>query len=104
MKSGFPKSRSASTRRRPPSNFTEPLKIKLSGKDDAPLSMAQLRDGLYEAVRRLLPYENNYRVKRVALYLTVIDETGTSVQIEHSGEWTIFPYQCAADDFDDRLP
>jgi hypothetical protein len=102
VKSGFPKnSRSSSARRRSPSVYSEPLKIKIAGKDDAPLSISQLRDGVYEAVRQLLPYDKHYRVKRVALYLTVIDENGQPVQISPTGEWTIYPYQCAAEDFDD---
>jgi hypothetical protein len=51
-------------------------------------------------VRRLLPYDKHYRVKRAAIYLTVIDENGHPVQISQTGEWTIYPYQCAAEDFD----
>jgi len=62
--------------------------------------MPQLRDGLYETVRRLLPYDKHYRVKRAAIYLTVIDENGQPVQISQTGEWTIYPYLCAAEDFD----
>jgi hypothetical protein len=101
VKPSFPKKHSRSTSpRRSSASFSDPLKIKLAGKDDAPLSMSQLRDGLYETVRRLLPYDKHYRVKRAAIYLTVIDENGQPVQLSPSGEWTIYPYLCAAEDFD----
>lgn len=101
MKSRRPKNSRTIPPRRRSSAFSEPLKIKIAGKDDAPLSVTQLRDGLYEALRRLLPYDKNYRLKRAALYLTVIDENGQPVQIPPTGEWTIYPYQCAAEDFED---
>lgn len=76
------------------------LKIRLCGKDDAPLSIAQLRDGLYQAARELMPYGQNYRIKSAVLYLTVIDVDGQPVQISRTGEIKIYPYKCAADDFD----
>ncbi|MFA5952722.1 MAG: hypothetical protein WC807_20880 [Hyphomicrobium sp.] len=85
---------------RPPTSRTsDALKIRLCGKDDVPLSMKQLRDGLYQAARELLPYEKNYRARSITLYLTVIDENGRPVKISRTGEIKIYPYKCAADDF-----
>jgi hypothetical protein len=101
VKPSFPKKTSRSTpQRRSSASFPNHLKVNLADKDDAPLSMSLLRDGLYETVRRLLPYDKRYRVKRAAIYLTVIDENGQPVQISPTGEWTIYPYQCAAEDFE----
>jgi len=74
------------------------FKIKLRGKDGAPLSMRQMREGLLEAAKRLEPYAANYRAKWVTVYLTVVDENGQPVQIDPRGEWTIFPYNSAADE------
>lgn len=75
------------------------FKIKLRGKDNAALSIREIRDGLYEAVRRLSVYEGTYRAKWVTLYLTMIDEDGNEVLPERSGEWTLYPYKSAADEF-----
>ena len=74
------------------------FKIKLRGKDNAPLSMRELREGLMEAARQLEPYEANYRAKWATLYLTFVDGNGQPVQIDPKGEWTIFPYKSAADE------
>lgn len=74
------------------------FKIKLRGKDNVPLSMQELRQGLYDAARRLERYEGNYRAKWVTIYLTMVDENGQEVRIDKSGEWTIFPYKSAADE------
>lgn len=76
---------------------TTASRIKLRGKDGAPLSMPELRDGLYDAARQLERYEA-YRVKWVTLYLTLVDENGSEVRIQPSGEWTIYPYKSAADE------
>lgn len=73
------------------------LKIKLLGKDGAPLSLRELKQGLYEAAHRLAEYGGTYRAKSAALYLTIVDEDGTPVRLERSGEWRIFPYRSAAD-------
>lgn len=75
------------------------LTIKLRGKDDAPLSMPSLRQGLYDIARNLLRYEK-YRVKGVTVCLTVVDEKGQEVVIKQSGTWTLYPYQAAADDYE----
>lgn len=76
------------------------FRIRLRGKEGAPLSMREIRDGLYEAVRKLMAYDADYRAKWVTLYLTAIDEDGNEVRFNAKGEWTIYPYKCAADEFD----
>lgn len=73
------------------------FKIKLRGKDNAPLSMTEMRQGLYEIVHKLARYEA-YRAKWVTLYLTLVDENGNEVRINEKGEWTIYPYKSAADE------
>jgi len=73
------------------------FKIKLRGKDNAPLSVQDLVQGLYEIAQRLLRYKD-YRVKWVTLYLTMIDEHGNEVKINKTGEWTLYPYKSAADE------
>ncbi|MCB1380916.1 MAG: hypothetical protein KDK89_21490 [Alphaproteobacteria bacterium] len=74
------------------------FRIKLRGQDGAPLSMAELRDGLYEATRRLRSFEGTYRAKWVTLYLTMVDEDGNEVLPDRKGEWTLYPYKSAADE------
>ena len=75
------------------------FKIRLRGKDGAPLSMTELRQGLYDIARKLQGYEA-YRAKWVTLYLTVVDEDGSEVRLDPAGEWTLFPYRSAADEHD----
>lgn len=72
-------------------------KIKLRGRDGAPLSMQELQQGLYETARRLQPYKN-YRAKWATLYLTIVDERGEEVILDRKGEWVIYPYECAAEE------
>lgn len=74
------------------------FKIKLRGKDGAPLSMREIREGLYEAARRLGAYDGTHRARWVTLYLTIIDEEGAEVLPHASGEWTLHPYKSAADE------
>jgi hypothetical protein len=74
-------------------------KVKIAGKDDAPLSMEELRDGLYHAMRELSQFQDSYRAKYATLYLTLVDESGKTVQIAPSGEWLIHPYKVAAKDY-----
>ena len=74
------------------------LKIKLRGKDDAPLTMAEFRECLLEAARKLQHYEPGYRVKFSTVYLTMIDENGDPVRINDANELTFFPYKTAADE------
>lgn len=73
------------------------FKIKLRGKDNAPLSMAELRQGFYDIVRKLKRYET-CRAKWVTVYLTLVDDDGQEVRINEKGEWTIYPYRSAADE------
>lgn len=73
------------------------LKIRLRGKDNAPLSMQELRQGLYDIARKMERYEG-YRAKWATLYLTVVDEDGNEVLIDKKGEWTLYPYRSAADE------
>ena len=87
------------TRKRTSTSESAAFKIKLRGKDNAPLSMREIRDGLYEAARRLDAYDGTHRAKWVTLYLTMIDEDGNEVLPDRSGEWTLHPYKSAADEF-----
>lgn len=73
--------------------------MRIRGKDNAPLSMPDFTQGLFELARRLKPH-SAYRVKAATLYLTVVDERGDEVTLSQSGEWSIFPYECAADHAD----
>ena len=75
------------------------LRVRIRGKDDAPLSMTDMRQGLFELARRLDEH-SAYRIKAASLYLTVIDAHGDEVTVSRSGEWSIFPYDCAADRMD----
>jgi hypothetical protein len=77
------------------------MKIRMRGKDDLPLSMSDLGQGLFELMRRLQPY-HAYRIKTATMYLTVVDERGDEVTLAKTGEWSIFPYECAADRSDPR--
>jgi hypothetical protein len=74
------------------------LKIRLRGKDNAPLSMVEVREGLLEAARTLQEYEKGYRAKYATLYLTIVDEDGQPVRINEANELTIYPYKTAADE------
>jgi len=85
--------------KKPPSNRTDndSLKIRLRGKDGAPLSMQELRQGLYDIARQLKAH-GELRAKWATLYLTLVDENGETVVIDPKGEWTIYPYDSAADE------
>lgn len=74
------------------------LKIRLRGKDGAALSMQELRDGLFEAARRLQIFEQTHRAKWATLYLTMIDEDGREVLPDGKDEWIVHPYKSAADE------
>jgi len=88
------------TRRRtgtkPPQDAT--LKVRIRGRDDAPLSIAELRQGLYQLAQKLERYDGEYRAKRSTLYLVLVDDKGQEVRINDSGEMSIFPYSSAADE------
>lgn len=81
-----------------PSGGDAAFKVRLRGKDGAPLSMQEIRDGLYETVRRLQKLDGVPRAKWVTIYLTMIDGDGTEVLPDASGTWDIFPYKSAADE------
>lgn len=74
------------------------LKIRLRGKDNVPLTMQEIRDGLMEAARKLTEYEPGYRAKFATLYLTMVDADGDPVRINEANELEIFPYKTAADE------
>lgn len=76
----------------------EPFKIKLRGKDNAPLSTHEIQQGLLETVRRLRAHDG-MRAKWLTIYATLIDEDGKEIVPDPSGEWEIYPYKCAADDY-----
>ncbi|MBY5891494.1 hypothetical protein ELH65_31815 (plasmid) [Rhizobium ruizarguesonis] len=71
----------------------------MRGKDNAPMAMSDLRQGLFELMRRLQPY-HAYRIKAATVYLAVVDERGDEVTLTKTGEWSIYPYECAADSSD----
>ena len=72
-------------------------KIHIRGRDDAPLSLSEFQQGLYELAQRLDRY-SDYRIKRATLYLTMVDQNGETVTISPTGEASLFPYRAAADD------
>jgi hypothetical protein len=76
------------------------LKVRIRGRDDAPLRMSDFKQGLFELARRLEPY-GQYRIKSANFYLTIIDERGDEVTLARTGPWSIFPYECAADRMDE---
>lgn len=96
---GPPRTRKAPTSRR----STQPgsLIIKIAAKDDAPMPIAQAREGLYELIRFLDSHAKGNRIKRATLYLTIVDDNGEPARISFNDEIVIRPYPCAADDFDE---
>ena len=76
----------------------EAFKIKLRGKDNAPLTMAEIHQGLYDIALKLKPF-GHCRAKWVTLYLTMIDEDGNEILPDPEGEWVLYPYKSAADEF-----
>ncbi len=57
------------------------------------------------ALRNERPYRErdshpDCRAAAACLYLTVVDAHGDEVTLSRSGEWSIFPYECAADRID----
>ncbi len=74
------------------------LKIRIRGKDNAPLGMDELREGLIEAARAMQEYQGGYRVKFTTIYLTMVDEKGQPVRINDANELAIYPYRSAADE------
>jgi len=93
------KTKSGRGKRGPPGDHPSTLKIRIKGKDNAPLTIGQLREGLLEAARLLAEYEPGYRVKSAGIYLTLVDEVGDPVRINSANEMTIYPYKTAAEEF-----
>lgn len=87
---------------RTPKGEGSAFKIRLRGKDGAPLSMQELRDGIYEAARYLQQFEGTLRAKWTTLYVTMVDEDGKEVLPDPSGVKEIHPYKCAADEYRER--
>jgi hypothetical protein len=77
---------------------TDALRIKVRGRDNAPLSIPEWRDALFEAARQIAQYEPDYRIKSADIYLRMVDENGTEVRINAKNEITIYPYKAAADE------
>lgn len=76
------------------------FRIRLRGKDGAPLSMNDLQQGLYEAAKELRKYDGAHRAKWATLYLTLVDEDGKEV-VPTPSEIEIYPYKSAADEYAD---
>jgi hypothetical protein len=74
------------------------FKIVILNKDGSPLSMSEIRDGCYEAVRKLFGDGRCHRAKRFAIYVTVVGHDGKEFLPDPSGEWEINPYKSAADE------
>lgn len=89
----------SSGRKPPPGDQISSLKIKLKGRDNAPLSIAELQEGFLEAARQLGQYQTGYRAKSAAIYLTLVDDDGEPVRINEANELTIYPYKTAAEEF-----
>ena len=90
-----PRRRSKIAAKQQPRDAT--LKVRIRGRDDAPLSMPDLKQGLYELARRLEEH-GAYRARRATLYLNIVDDKGQDVRLTPSGEMSIFAYPCAADE------
>ena len=82
---------------RPKNPESSAFRIKLRGKDNAPLTMTEIQQGLYDIARELSPHQG-YRAKWATLYLTMIDEDGNEVLPDPKGEWVLHPYKSAADE------
>jgi hypothetical protein len=74
------------------------LRIKLRGRDNAPLAMNEWRETLLEAARILSEYELGYRIKSADIYIRMVDQNGTQVRINDKNELTIYSYKAAADE------
>jgi|GEM_PF-6848657 len=74
------------------------LKVKLRGKDGAPLRAGELQQGFYELGRKLADF-GDVRFKWATIYLTAIDENGQEIRLDKSGEWTLHPYVSMADEY-----
>ena len=84
---------------RTPKGDNTAFRIKLRGKDNAPLPVEELKQGLYDAARWLLENAQPYRAKWATIYLSMVDEDGNEVRLNDEGEHVIYPYKSAADEF-----
>lgn len=66
--------------------------------------MRETSDGLYEVIRLLLAHDKTARIKKAALYLTIIDQDGKPARITFNDELVIFPYKAAADHYQANMP
>lgn len=66
--------------------------------------MRETSDGLYEVIRLLLPHDKTARIKKAALYLTIVDQDGRPTRITFSDELVIYPYKAAADQYQAGMP
>jgi hypothetical protein len=87
-----------SGKRTPETSEIAALRIKLKGRDNAPMTMSEWRETVLQAVRELLKYETGYRIKSADIYIRVIDENGTQVRINEKNELTLYSYKAAADE------
>ncbi len=74
----------------------KPLQVRIRGRDDIRLAMTAFQQALFELAKRLSAY-SGYRIKRATLYLVVIDDLGREVSLSRTGEWSVIPYESAAD-------
>jgi len=77
-----------------------PTKIKLRGKNDGTLSMAETCQGLYDAIRLIQTFDQQYRIAWATVFMKIIDNNGNQVTLVPGGELVLNPYQCAADEYD----
>lgn len=61
--------------------------------------MREACDGLYDIIRLLLPHNTTARIKKAALYLTIVDQDGKAARITFEDELVIYPYKAAADHY-----
>lgn len=85
------------SKKTPEKTDSSSLKIRLRGKDGAPLSMQELQQGLYDIARKLKAH-SDCRAKWATLYLTFVDENGEEIVIDPKAEWTLYPYISAAEE------
>lgn len=74
------------------------FKIRLRSESGEQLSMQEIRDGMFEAARRLQSDKSVYRAKWVTIYVKLVDRDGNEVLPDPSGAWEIRPYKSVADD------
>lgn len=91
----IPRTRKRATAKKQDSNA---FKVRIRSETGEPLSMQEIRDGLYDAARLLQSHKDCHRVKWVTLYLTVLDRSGKEILPDPTGAWEILTYKSAADE------